>query len=84
MSPHEESNLRTSDSALLCSTTEPQRLHGKRGLLRSSKIFFIIFKIFASAFHNQHGVLRKQNGKNLLKGTSSVSVTPMEGAVTLF
>ena len=34
--PHEESNLRPSDSALRCSTTEPQRLHGERGLLRSS------------------------------------------------
>ena len=36
MSPHEEPNLRPSDYALRCSTTEPQRLHGKRGLLRSS------------------------------------------------
>ena len=35
-SPHEESNLRPSDSAFRCSTTEPQRLHGERGLLRSS------------------------------------------------
>ena len=32
----EESNLRPSDSALRCSTTEPQRLLGERGLLRSS------------------------------------------------
>ena len=32
----EESNLRPSDSVLRCSTTEPQRLHGERGLLRSS------------------------------------------------
>ena len=36
LSPHEESNLRPSDSVLRCSTTEPQRLHGERGLLRSS------------------------------------------------
>ena len=36
LSPHEEPNLRPSDSALRCPTTEPQRLHGKRGLLRSS------------------------------------------------
>ena len=36
LNPHEESNLRFSDSALRCSTTEPQRLHGERGLLRSS------------------------------------------------
>ena len=36
LSPYEESNLRLSDSALRCSTTEPQRLHGERGLLRSS------------------------------------------------
>ena len=35
-SPHEESNLTPSDSALRCSTTEPQRLHGERGLLRNS------------------------------------------------
>ena len=36
MSSHEEFNLRPSDSALGCSTTEPQRLYGERGLLRSS------------------------------------------------
>ena len=36
LSPHEESNLKLSDSAFRCSTTEPQRLHGERGLLRSS------------------------------------------------
>ena len=36
LSLHEESNLRPSDSALRCSTTEPQRLYGERGLLRSS------------------------------------------------
>ena len=35
-SPHEESNLRPLDSAFLCSTTEPQRLYGERGLLQSS------------------------------------------------
>ena len=28
LSPHEESNLRLSDSAIQCSTTEPQRLCG--------------------------------------------------------
>ena len=33
---NEESNLRPSDSALQYSTTEPQRLHGERGLLQSS------------------------------------------------
>ena len=33
LSPHEESNLRPSE---LRSTTEPQRLFGERGLLRSS------------------------------------------------
>ena len=36
LSPHEESNLRPSDSALQWSTTKPQRLYGERGLLRSS------------------------------------------------
>ena len=36
LSPHEESNLRPSDSMLRCSTTEPQRLYGERSLLRSS------------------------------------------------
>ena len=30
LSPHEESNLSPSDSALRCSTTEPQRLSGER------------------------------------------------------
>ena len=34
--PHQESNLKPSDSALRCSIREPQRLHGERGLLRSS------------------------------------------------
>ena len=29
LSSHEESNLRPSDSALRCSTTEPQRLYGE-------------------------------------------------------
>ena len=36
LSPHEESHLRPSDSMLRFSTTEPQRLHSERGLLRSS------------------------------------------------
>ena len=30
LSPHEESNLIPADSALGCSTTEPQRLYGER------------------------------------------------------
>ena len=30
LSPHEESNLIPADSALRCSTTEPQRLYGER------------------------------------------------------
>ena len=34
--PHEESNLKPSDSALRCFTTEPQRLYGKQFPLRSS------------------------------------------------
>ena len=33
LSPHKESNLRPLDAALRCSTTEPQRLYGKQGLL---------------------------------------------------
>ena len=33
LSPHEESSLRPSDSALRCSTIEPQRPSGERGLL---------------------------------------------------
>ena len=36
LSPNEKSNLRPSDSALRCSTTETQRLHCEYGLLRSS------------------------------------------------
>ena len=36
LSPHEESNLKPSDSALRCSTTQPQGFHGKGGLLRNS------------------------------------------------
>ena len=34
--PHEELNLRPWDSALQCSTTEPQRLCGEQGPLKSS------------------------------------------------
>ena len=37
LSPHEESNLRLSDSTLRCSSTEPQRLNGKRGLRSMTK-----------------------------------------------
>ena len=33
LSSREVSNLRPSDSALRCSTTEPQRLYGERSLL---------------------------------------------------
>ena len=36
LSQHKESNLKPSYSAIRCSTTEPQRLYGERGLLRSS------------------------------------------------
>ena len=36
LSPHEESNLKPSDSALRCSTTQLGGFHGERGLLRSS------------------------------------------------
>ena len=35
-SPHEQSILRPSDSALRCSTTEPQGLHGERSQFRIS------------------------------------------------
>ena len=35
LSPLEESNLRPLDSALRCSTTEPQRFYSERGLLRN-------------------------------------------------
>ena len=34
LSPHEESNLRPSDSALRCSITKPQRHYGERGLYK--------------------------------------------------
>ena len=35
LSPHEESNRIPLDSALRCSTTEPQRFYSERGLLRN-------------------------------------------------
>ena len=38
LSPHEEMDLRPSDSELRCSTTKPQKLYGERGLLRSSYV----------------------------------------------
>ena len=44
LSPHKESNLRPLDFALWCSTTEPQRLHGEGGLLRSSYDTQIVFR----------------------------------------
>ena len=50
LSPHEESNLRPTDSAHWCSTTEPQRLHGERGQLRSSS-FNLLWKIFWKIYH---------------------------------
>ena len=40
LSPHEELNLRPSDSTLWCSTTEAQRLYGEQG-----------YKIFPLSFH---------------------------------
>ena len=40
LSPHEELNLRPSDSTLWCSTTEAQRPYGEQG-----------YKIFPSSFH---------------------------------
>ena len=43
LSPHKELNLKPSDSTLRCSTTKLQRLHGKRGLLRSSYDTRIVF-----------------------------------------
>ena len=36
LSSHEELHLKPLDSTPRCSTTEPQRLHGGRGLLQSS------------------------------------------------
>ena len=36
LSPHVESNLRSWDSGVWCSTSEPQRLYGEWGLLQSS------------------------------------------------
>ena len=41
LSPHEETNLRHSHSALRCYAIEPQRLHNEWGLLRSSYFFFV-------------------------------------------
>ena len=38
LSPHEELDLRPSDSELRCSTTKPQKLYDERGLLRSSYV----------------------------------------------
>ena len=40
LSPHEESNLRPSDSTLWCSTTEAQRPYGEQG-----------YNIFPLSFH---------------------------------
>ena len=42
LSLHEESNLRPSDSALRCSTSEPQSLSGEQGPLRSSYMTHVL------------------------------------------
>ena len=39
LSPHEESNVRLSDSALRCSSTELQRLYVERGLCSLSSFY---------------------------------------------
>ena len=47
VSSHKESNLRPSESTLCCSITEPQRLYGEQGLLRSSlnEYYFVWFRL---------------------------------------
>ena len=42
---HGESNLRPSDSALQCSTTEPQRLYGEWGPLQSSYMTRVVHTV---------------------------------------
>ena len=49
-----ESNLRLSNSTLRCSTTEPQRLHGERGLLRRS---YMTRVLFTARISNVDGVM---------------------------
>ena len=51
--PHEESNLRPSDSALRCSTTEPQRLNGVQELLRSSYLTARVSHVDSVMFVNR-------------------------------
>ena len=48
LSPHEESHLRPSVSALRCSTADPQRLDGERGLLPSISLFLYRAQNFPS------------------------------------
>ena len=48
ISPHKELSLRPPDSAFQCSTTEPQRLYGERGLLWSS---YMTCVLYPSVFH---------------------------------
>ena len=52
-SPHEESNLRSSDSALRCSTTEPRRLYGERGIRMSEGIFHFFFTELKTYHHSE-------------------------------
>ena len=51
LSPHEESNLRPSDSALRCSTTEPQRPSGERGLLETKKYSLLFCNMFSHSLN---------------------------------
>ena len=53
--PHEKSNLRSSDSALRCSTTEPRRLYGERGIRRSEGIFHFFFTELKTYHHSEGG-----------------------------
>ena len=52
-SPHEESNLRSSDSALRCSITEPRRLYGERGIRRSEGILHFFFTELKTYQHSE-------------------------------
>ena len=73
LSPHEESNLRPSDSALRCSTPELKRLYGEQGLLQSSYMTRVLHSAKISNFDSV--ILCKWNKKdgNLRLGEGNFS-----------
>ena len=64
LSSHEETNLRPSDSILRCSTTEPQRLYGEQGPLRSLYMICVLHTATISSIDSVFFLFCKLNKKD--------------------